>query len=218
MARRDRRDARTELLDAAERLLEREGAIAVTTRKVAQEAGINPALVHYYFDSVEDLCAQVIERVSQDLVERQRLIFQSEASLPAQWRQATEPLRSNIGRRRMKVWFELSALAVNRPVLLRRMIEVNTAWRGIIRDAIERAQQDGRIDLGGFTVDAAAALMSVVLKGLYWENLQEFHEGHSDLIEAADRLFIALEDDNAETPVGRPAGRRRKASGPLPPS
>jgi AcrR family transcriptional regulator len=192
-----KRDPQGQLLDAAERLLEREGAVGITTRKVANEAQINPALVHYYFESVEELCAKVIERVSDDLIERQRRIFHSEMSLSVQWRQATEPLRSNIGRRRMKVWFELSAMAVNRPVLLRKMVEVNAAWRKVIRDAIERERVSRGIDVAGFSDDALAALMSVVLKGLYWENLQEFHEGHDELMAAADRMLSALDDSLA---------------------
>ena len=40
---------RARLLDAAEQLILREGYAAVTSRRVAAEAGIKPALVHYYF-------------------------------------------------------------------------------------------------------------------------------------------------------------------------
>jgi AcrR family transcriptional regulator len=119
VAQRERKDPEKALLDAAERLLERDGFIGVSTRKVAGEAGINPALVHYYFNSIEDLCARVMQRFSEDLIERQRQIFTSDSTLAKQWRLATEPLRSNVGRRRMKVFFELSAMAVNQPALLR---------------------------------------------------------------------------------------------------
>ena len=199
------------LLDAAERLLEREGFVGLSTRKVAAEAGINPALVHYYFDSIEDLAASVIQRFSTDLIERQREIFSTEGSLATQWKLATEPLRSNVGRRRMKVWFELSAMAVNQPALLRRMVEVNTEWRRIIRDAISREaeRRGGELDMPGiapFSVDALAALMSVVLKGLYWENLQEFHEGHNELIAAADQVLALVEGDDNDAAKAR---RRR---------
>ena len=41
------------LLDAAERLLFDFGAAGITTRRVADEAGVNHGLVHYYFGSVE---------------------------------------------------------------------------------------------------------------------------------------------------------------------
>ena len=211
MAQRERKDPEKALLDAAERLLERDGFIGVSTRKVAGEAGINPALVHYYFNSIEDLCARVMQRFSEDLIERQRQIFTSDSTLAKQWRLATEPLRSNVGRRRMKVFFELSAMAVNQPALLRRMVEINGEWRGIIRDAVEReAERRGAQGLGDFSVEATAALMSVVLKGLYWENLQEFHEGHDELIAAADKLLSSFEAGSAN---GATRSRRKRVEG-----
>jgi AcrR family transcriptional regulator len=211
VAQRERKDPEKALLDAAERLLERDGFIGVSTRKVAGEAGINPALVHYYFNSIEDLCARVMQRFSEDLIERQRQIFTSDSTLAKQWRLATEPLRSNVGRRRMKVFFELSAMAVNQPALLRRMVEINGEWRGIIREAVEReAERRGAEQVGSFSVEATAALMSVVLKGLYWENLQEFHEGHDELIAAADRLLTSFEPGGAN---GAVRSRRKRVEG-----
>lgn len=211
MAQRERKDPEKALLDAAERLLERDGFIGISTRKVAGEAGINPALVHYYFNSIEDLCARVMQRFSEDLIERQREIFTSDSTLAKQWRLATEPLRSNVGRRRMKVFFELSAMAVNQPALLRRMVEINGEWRGIIREAVEReAERRGGEGVGNFSVEATAALMSVVLKGLYWENLQEFHEGHDELIAAADRLLSSFEPGSAN---GATRSRRKRVEG-----
>ena len=59
-----REDAEHALLDAAERLLVEVGHARVTTRRVAEEAGVNHGLVHYYFGSMENLLARVIEPVS----------------------------------------------------------------------------------------------------------------------------------------------------------
>jgi AcrR family transcriptional regulator len=60
------------LLDAAERLLVEVGAAGFTTRKVAEEAGSNHGLVHYYFGSIEQLLVRVLERFTERLIERQR--------------------------------------------------------------------------------------------------------------------------------------------------
>ena len=46
------------LLDAAERLLADAGYAGVTTRRLAEEAGINHGLVHYYFGSNENLTVE----------------------------------------------------------------------------------------------------------------------------------------------------------------
>ena len=60
------------LLDAAERLLVDFGADGITTRRVAEEAGVNHGLVHYYFGSVEQLLVRVLERFTERLIARPR--------------------------------------------------------------------------------------------------------------------------------------------------
>jgi len=42
-------------MDAAAELIAERGWGAVTTRMVAERAGLRPGLVHYHFDSVTDL-------------------------------------------------------------------------------------------------------------------------------------------------------------------
>src|SRR5262245_27468791 len=62
-------------LDAAERLLVREGAAGISTRQLAVEAGQNHGLVHYYFGSVDELLLQTLERFSARILERQRTLY-----------------------------------------------------------------------------------------------------------------------------------------------
>ena len=52
-------------LDAAERLLVDVGHAGVTTRGLAEEAGANHGLVHYYFGSMESLLARACSSGSQ---------------------------------------------------------------------------------------------------------------------------------------------------------
>ena len=46
---------RQALLDAAEQVMREEGYAAVTSRRVAQRAGLKPQLVHYYFRTMDEL-------------------------------------------------------------------------------------------------------------------------------------------------------------------
>ena len=57
---------RAVLLDAAERLLLTEGYAAVTSRRVAAEAGLKPQLVHYYFATMDDLYLAVFRRRAEE--------------------------------------------------------------------------------------------------------------------------------------------------------
>ena len=54
------------LLDAAEQLLLEEGYAAVTSRRVAERAGLKPQLVHYYFRTMEDLFLAVFRRRAEE--------------------------------------------------------------------------------------------------------------------------------------------------------
>lgn len=57
----DAGDVRARLLDAAVRRYARQGIAATTLRDIADEAGVTPALVHYYFGGREALQTAVIE-------------------------------------------------------------------------------------------------------------------------------------------------------------
>ena len=50
------------ILDAAETLMVDEGYAAVTSRRVAAVAGVNSALVYYYFDSMDGLFIALFRR------------------------------------------------------------------------------------------------------------------------------------------------------------
>ena len=67
-----REQAVNALLDAAESLLVERGYAFVTTRRLAERAGVNHGLVHYYFGSMEEVFLQTLERFTDRLVERQR--------------------------------------------------------------------------------------------------------------------------------------------------
>ena len=80
------------LLDAAERLMLEEGYAAVTSRRVAEKAGLKPQLVHYYFRTMEDLFLAVFRRrAEQGLVEAQAQALESPQPLWALWRFSSDP-------------------------------------------------------------------------------------------------------------------------------
>ena len=55
-------DSTTAILDAAEALFARQGFAATTIKAIGREAGVNPALLYYYFPDKERLYHAVLER------------------------------------------------------------------------------------------------------------------------------------------------------------
>lgn len=59
--------ARARILDAALSIASAEGLAALTTRRVAQEAGVNVGLLHYYFGSKEKLVEETLRRFGEEM-------------------------------------------------------------------------------------------------------------------------------------------------------
>ena len=100
------------LLDAAERLLVEVGHAGITTRRLAEEAGVNHGLVHYYFGSVENLLVRALERFTERMVARQRELYESDQPFVEKWRTAMRYLVAEDVTYE-KVWLELQAMAWN---------------------------------------------------------------------------------------------------------
>ena len=61
---RNNEDLRQRLLDAAEERFAADGYDATPIRAVAEDAGVNPALVHYYFGSKRELMLAYREKIN----------------------------------------------------------------------------------------------------------------------------------------------------------
>jgi len=56
-------ETRLQLLDAAEKMMREEGYAEVTSRKLARYADLKPALVHYYFRTMDELFEALFKHV-----------------------------------------------------------------------------------------------------------------------------------------------------------
>ncbi len=66
-------ETRATLLDATEQLMLDSGYAAVSSRRVAAVAGVRPALVHYYFRTMDDLFLAAFQRrAEQAFADQQR--------------------------------------------------------------------------------------------------------------------------------------------------
>jgi AcrR family transcriptional regulator len=181
-------------LDAAERLLVREGASGISTRQLAKEAGQNHGLVHYYFGSVDELLLQALERFTNRILERQRLLYETDAPFAEKWRTAIGFIEEDLASGYPKVWAELEALAWDRPELRERLRAVNDRWRSLLRGALAQAIDEYGIDDSRFSAEALAALVMQFQKGLLNERLLGFDRGHAELLSAVDGRLTALQE------------------------
>jgi AcrR family transcriptional regulator len=169
------------LLDAAERLLVEVGAAGITTRRVAEEAGANHGLVHYYFGSVEQLQLRVLERFTERLIERQRQMYAADVPFLEKWRTAMAFLDED--RPYQKIWLELQALAWNRPELRERLGALHAEWREVLSEAFAPAREELELEL---PLEALVSLVYTFNEGIMLERLSGIETGHRELLDWID--------------------------------
>jgi TetR/AcrR family transcriptional regulator len=170
------------LLDAAERLLVEIGYARITTRRLAEEAGVNHGLVHYYFGSNENLLVHALERFTERLIARQRDLYAADTPFIEKWRTAMRYLVSEDVTYE-KVWLELQAMAWNHPELRERLARVNGEWRVVLTEAFAHARDEFGIDM---PVEALVSLVMTFNIGIIVERLGGIEAGHRELLDWID--------------------------------
>jgi AcrR family transcriptional regulator len=171
------------LLDAAERLLVEVGHAGITTRRLAEEAGVNHGLVHYYFGSIENLLVRVLERFTERLISRQREMYGADVPFVEKWRTAMGYLISEDVTYE-KIWLELSALAWNHPELRERVAGIDARWRAVLTEAFEQARREHAIDM---PIEALVSLVMTFNIGIMVERLSGIETGHRELLDWIER-------------------------------
>jgi AcrR family transcriptional regulator len=169
------------LLDAAERLLIEVGAAGITTRRVADEAGANHGLVHYYFGSVEQLLVRVLERFTERLIVRQRQMYAADMPFVDKWRTAMAYLDED--RPYQKIWFELQAMSWNRPELRERLVHVHSEWRAVLSEAFAPVRDELGLDV---PLEALVSLVYTFNEGIMLDRLAGIETEHRELLDWID--------------------------------
>jgi TetR/AcrR family transcriptional regulator, regulator of biofilm formation and stress response len=153
---------REQILEAALRVIGREGRSAVTHRAVAKEAGVPLGSTTYYFDSRDDLLAQALEHVARKEADRYAQLGEElrKAKTP---RQLADMLLDQLifeaeDRVAYIAEYELWLEAGRRPELR----EPATAWC----DAVQLAVAGAMEKLGSTDPAADASLVVAAIDGL----------------------------------------------------
>src|SRR5215213_1334728 len=76
---------REALIEATAQIVVDEGYAAATSRRVAAKARVKPALVHYYFPSMDDLFVAVLRHKAESNLQHQRQAIAEAQPLHALW-------------------------------------------------------------------------------------------------------------------------------------
>ncbi|MGH3799537.1 MAG: TetR/AcrR family transcriptional regulator [Pseudonocardiaceae bacterium] len=153
------RDVRLQLLSAAADLIAELGWNAVSTRILAERAGVTPGLVHYHFPSLQALLRDAALGMISDLLSATELIFEDAQTLDAGVNTMLGSLDSYTGRDPTSLLFTETYLAATRDETLR--IELI----GVV-DEFRRKLARWLGEHGATTPDATASVLAAAIDGV----------------------------------------------------
>ena len=189
-----RQQATVALMDAAEDLLYEVGYAGVTTRAVAEAAGVNHGLVHYYFGSMEELLTQTLARFVEQLAQAlEGLYVDPTLTFAEKWRLGSQFWVNEPTSRFPKILLELLAMGWNMPVLRTRLTEVHARFRTIFEHHFGQALRDYGLDESQFPLKVIVAAVTSFQLGLIVEGLSGVEEGHRELLDWIQGWIDGLE-------------------------
>ena len=155
---------RAAILDAARERLLADGYAGLSTRKVAQEAGVPLSQVHYHFGSKHQLVLDLLAGENHRRLERQTRMFDQELPLWVRYEQACDFLEEDLESGFVRVLQEMIAAGWSEPALGAAVRELLLAWYDLLADVMRRAEAEHG-PLGPFTAEEAATLIGNMFIG-----------------------------------------------------
>jgi AcrR family transcriptional regulator len=134
--------ARETLLEAAETCLRRHGFAGLSTRRVAEQAGMPLSQIHYHFGSKEALMLALLEYQNRGLLERQQASLAARLPLWKRWEKACDHLDEDIASGYVRVLQEMMAAGWSNPEIAAAVRSFLSGWykllNGVASEAAER--------------------------------------------------------------------------------
>ena len=176
------------LLDAAEELMLAEGHAAVTSRRVAEKAGLKPQLVHYYFRTMDDLYLAVFRRRAEQGLEVQSRALKSPQPLRALWNLGTDPAAT-------RLTMEFMGLANHRKGLRAEIAYYAERFRDEQRKAMTAALERYGVDASGVPPIVWTVFATSVSRVMVMEQALGMSAGHAETLEFVEGYLRQLEGE-----------------------
>jgi len=151
---RPRGDTREKLLRGAFEALGTLGYTGSSSRAIGRLAAVNPALVFYYFESVDDLLVTALAESSAARLARYREAVEGAGTATDLVAALAEIYRDDVASGHLTAVSELVAASVSRPQLAERVVALMDPWMELAEQAV------GRV-LGGSALEDVASARSI---------------------------------------------------------
>jgi TetR/AcrR family transcriptional regulator len=180
------------LLDAAEQLMLEDGYAAVTSRRVAERAGLKPQLVHYYFRTMDEMFIEVFRRRAIQGLEAQAAALESPQPLWALWEFGIDPAGTQLT-------MEFMGLANHRKALRAEIALYAEQFRAQQVQAITTALQRYGYEVAEVPAVIWAVFATSVSRVLIMEQALGMSAGHAEMLAFCEDWLHRLEGERAPT-------------------
>ena len=206
------KDRHQEILDAAARVITERGLAETRSSDMAEEAGVSPGLILYYFDSKDRLLAEALTYANDQFYLRTSREIRRLGSAKEQLRRLIDlsvpGYLPEYGRLdEWALWIEVWVRALRDPETAKDREVLDQRWRAQISDIIRIGQASGEFvagDADAFALPIAALIDGLAIQVIMNDSTVTAQRMHRSCMEvAAHVLGFALEPADL---VGQHAG------------
>lgn len=181
---------RATILDATQSLMVEEGYASVSARRVATQAGVKPALVQYYFPTMDDLLLAVYRRAADRSIDNQVAALASPRPLHALWALSSDTAHAALA-------IEFMALANHRKSIRAEIAAYSERGRTLQADALRAILSNTRFAPDDFASAGVSLLLAGMARGLVMEHGLGISSGHGEARAIVERWL-----EEVEAPAG----------------
>jgi AcrR family transcriptional regulator len=154
----------TRILDAARTGLLADGYAGLSTRKVADLAGVPLSQIHYHFGGKQGLVLALLDHENRRLLDRQRRMYGTEAPLWKRYEQACDFLDEDVASGYVRVLQELIAASWSDPDVSARVLADLRGWLEVLTGVAGEAEARFG-SLGPLRADEVGGLIGLAFLG-----------------------------------------------------
>ena len=127
------------VLAAAKAALIESGYSQLSTRRIAEIAGVPLSQIHYHFRSKQNLVLEVLAEENAQLLARQADMYSADQPLWKQWEQACDFLDRDLDSGYVRILQEMMAAGWSDPEIAQAVRTYLEGWFSLLRDVAESA-------------------------------------------------------------------------------
>lgn len=184
-------DTKSEILAAAKAALIDSGYAGLSTRRVADAAGVPLSQIHYHFGSRQNLVLAVLEAENERLIARQTAMYRAEMPLWQRWDQACDFLEDDLASGYVRTLQEMSAAGWADDEIASAVRRLLGSWFELLTETAAEAER-ALGGLGPFRASEIGVLAGAAFLGGEELILLGFEEGSLPVRSALRKVGVVI--------------------------